>query len=536
MNRSSSRWIIGVLAVVVVVALFYGFRHERPKPQPTASQNAPAVATAPAPQPPTAAPASQSASPSRELAATGSNPHDLTPNAAAQAPAVPNFVDLVQTVKPAVVSVRVKSDLAPQITSGEEGTNPFEGTPLEPFFRQFSPPGEWHQGQGIPHRYVQAQGSGFFISAEGHIVTNNHVVANAVQLQIVMDDGKVLDAKVIGTDPKTDLALLKVEGQNAFPFVSLADDLPNIGEWVIAMGNPFGLGGTVTAGIVSARGRDIGSGPYNDFLQIDAAVNRGNSGGPTFNMSGRVIGVNTAIYSPSGGSVGIAFDIPATTVKPVIAQLKERGYVERGWIGVQVQPVTKEIADSIGMKEAEGALIAGTQPDSPAAKAGLKVGDVITALNGAKVKDSRDLARQVAGMAPSTTVEIGYSREGKQETAQVTIAQLKVQHQPPQKREAPAQSGGTSQTSRLGIAVAPAARVMGIGEQGVAVIRVDPSGKGAEAGLQPGDVIVQLGGKEVSSPEEVTRALEAATAQKKQHVLALVRRNDREMFIALPTG
>src|SRR5262245_52012991 len=534
MNRSSSRWIIGVLAIVVVVALFYGLRHERPTSQPTASQNAPALATAPAPQPPTAAPASPSATPSRALAATGSNPHDLTPNAAAQAPAVPNFVDLVQTVKPAVASVRVKSDVTPQITSPEEGTNPFEGTPLEPFFRQFSPPGEGRQG--IPHRYVQAQGSGFFINAEGHIVTNNHVVANAVQLQVVMDDGKVLDAKVIGTDPKTDLALLKVEGQSAFPFVTLADDLPKIGEWVIAMGNPFGLGGTVTAGIVSAQGRDIGSGSYNDFLQIDAAVNRGNSGGPTFNMSGRVIGVNTAIYSPSGGSVGIAFDIPATTVKPVIAQLKERGYVERGWIGVQVQPVTKEIADSLGMKEAEGALVSSAAPDSPAAKAGLKVGDVITTLNGSKVKDARDLARQVAGMAPNSPVEIGFLRNGKEETAQVTIAQLKVQHQPPQKRQAPAQSGENPQTSRLGIAVAPAARVMGIGEQGVAVIRVDPSGKGAEAGLQPGDVIVQLGGKDVSSPEEVTRALQAATAQRKQHVLALVRRNDREMFIALPTG
>src|SRR5215813_9645099 len=413
MNRPSSRWIIGALAVAVIVGLFYGLRYERPPPQPS---------TPPAPQ---------SATPSRAQAATSSSPHDLSPNAAAQAPAVPNFVDLVQAVKPAVVSVRVKSDMTPQISSSDGGTNPFEGTPLEPFFRQFGAPGQGQQDRGLRHRYVQAQGSGFFISADGYIVTNNHVVTNAVQLQIVKDDGTVLDAKVIGTDPKTDLALLKVEGQNAFPFVTFADDRPKTGEWVIAMGNPFGLGGTVTAGIVSAMGRDIGSGPYNDFLQIDAPVNRGNSGGPTFNMKGRVIGVNTAIYSPSGGSVGIAFDIPATTVKPVIAQLKERGYVERGWIGVQVQPVTREIADSIGMKEAEGALIAGAQPDSPAAKAGLKVGDVITTLNGARVKDSRDLARQVAGMAPNTTVEIGYSREGKQETAQVTIAQLKVQHQPP---------------------------------------------------------------------------------------------------------
>jgi serine protease Do len=531
MNRSSSRWITGALAIAVIAALFYGLRYERSKPQPLATQNTPTVATQP-PQP--SMPTPQPGASSRAQAAASSSPHDLSPNAAAQAPAVPNFVDLVQAVKPAVVSVRVKSDVTPQIASGDGGTNPFEGTPFEPFFRQFSPPGQGEQGQGLRHRYVQAQGSGFFISAEGHIVTNNHVVANAVQLQIVKDDGAVLDAKVIGTDPKTDLALLKVEGQNAFPFVTFADDLPKTGEWVIAMGNPFGLGGTVTAGIVSAMGRDIGSGPYNDFLQIDAAVNRGNSGGPTFNMNGRVIGVNTAIYSPSGGSVGIAFDIPATTVKPVIAQLKEHGFVERGWIGVQVQPVTKEIADSLGMKETEGALVSNAAPDSPAAKAGLKVGDVITTLNGSKVKDARDLARQVAGMAPNSPVGIGFMRNGKEETAHVTIAQLKDQPKP--KREAPPPSGANPQSSRLGIAVAPAARVMGIGEQGVAIIRVDPGGKGAEAGLRPGDVIVQMGGNDVSSPEEVTRAFEAATAQKKQHVLALVRREDREMFIALPTS
>jgi serine protease Do len=358
------------------------------------------------------------------------------------------------------------------------------------------------------------------------------VVANAVQVQIVKDDGTVLDAKVLGTDPKTDLALLKVEG-TAFPFVTLADDLPRVGEWVIALGNPFGLGGTVTAGIVSAQGRNIG-GPYDDFLQIDAAVNRGNSGGPTFNMSGRVVGVNTAIYSPSGGSVGIAFDIPATTVRSVLAQLKERGFVERGWIGVQAQPVTKEIADSLGLKEAEGALIAATQPDSPAAKSGLKAGDVVTTLNGRKVKDPRDLAREVAGMAPNSTAQVEYIRDGKQETAQLAIAELK--RAPSPQRPTSQSSASPAPPSRLGITLAPASRVMGIGEQGVGVIRVDPAGTGAEAGLRPGDVILQMGGKEVSDPSEVTRTLEAASKQNKQHVLALVRRNDREIFFALPTG
>jgi serine protease Do len=527
MNRPSSRLGLGVLAIVLILALYYGLRYEPSGLKNDATHNGPRVAAVPAPTP-------QDSTPARAQAAASTTSHDLTPNAAAQAPAVPNFVDLVKAVKPAVVSVRVKSDVSPQISS-DAGANPFEGTPFEPYFRPFTPPGNprGQEGQGVPHRYMQAQGSGFFISADGDIVTNNHVVANAVQLQVVMDDGMVLDAKVTGTDPKTDIALLKVEGQNAFPFVTLEDELPKTGEWIIAMGNPFGLGGTVTAGIVSAQGRDIGSGLI-DFLQIDAAVNRGNSGGPTFNMRGRVIGVNTAIYSPSGGSVGIAFDIPATTVKPLIAQLKERGYVERGWIGVQVQPVTGEIADSLGMEEREGALVSGTQPDSPAAKAGLKVGDVIKSLNGAKVKDPRDLARQVADMAPNTNVEIGFLRNGKQEKAQVTITQL--QDQTTHKRDTTPQTGGLPQSGHLGIAIAPAARVMGIGEQGVAVIRVDPSGKGAEAGLRPGDVILQMGGKDVSSPDDVMRTLEAATAQKKQHVLALVRRNDREMFVALSTG
>src|SRR5262245_32229622 len=293
MNRCSSRWAASVLASVLILALYWGLRHEPSELKDDATHSGARVAAMPTPQFSTPARAQAAAS-------STSSSQDLTPNAAAQASTVPNFVNLVQAVKPAVVSVRVKSDVTPQ-TSSDQGANPFEGTPFERYFRPFSPPGQGEQGVP-PHRYMQAQGSGFLISAEGDIVTNNHVVANAVQLQVVMDDGKVLDAKVTGTDAKTDLALLKVDGQNAFPFVTLADELPKTGEWIIAMGNPFGLGGTVTAGIVSAQGRDIGSGAYNDFLQIDAAVNRGNSGGPTFNMRGRVIGVNTAIYSPSGGS------------------------------------------------------------------------------------------------------------------------------------------------------------------------------------------------------------------------------------------
>jgi serine protease Do len=324
---------------------------------------------------------------------------------------------------------------------------------------------------------------------------------------------------------------LKVEGSN-YPFVTLSDESAKIGEWVIAMGNPFGLGGTVTAGIVSAQGRDIGTGPYDDFLQIDAAVNRGNSGGPTFNMSGRVIGVNTAIYSPSGGSVGIAFAIPANTVKLVMAQLKERGYVERGWIGVQVQPVTRAIADSLGLKEAEGALVSGVQPNSPAAKAGLRTGDVVTAINGAGIKDSRELARQVAGIAPNTTVGVTYARDGQEHTTQVTIGELK--EQTAHRASPPDNPGGDTQTTRLGLSVAPAARVLGIGEEGLAVLHVDPNGKAAEVGLRAGDIILRIGSNEVASPDDLRKTLEEAGRQNRDHVLALVRRNDREMFIALP--
>jgi serine protease Do len=502
------RWGIGVVAVILLGLLFYGLRTERPRPG-AAPGFTPQASRAIQPPPPVVAPT-----------------HDLSPKAATTAPAVPNFVDLVQAVKPAVVSIRVKADVTPEITSGD-GASPFEGTPFERFFRQFGSPG---QGQ-LPqqHQYAQGQGSGFFISADGYVVTNNHVIANSVKVEIVMDDGRVLDAKIIGADPKTDLALLKVEGSK-FPFVSMADEPPKIGEWVIAMGNPFGLGGTVTAGIVSAQGRDIGSGPYNDFLQIDAAVNRGNSGGPTFNMAGRVIGVNTAIYSPSGGSIGIAFAIPASTMKPVLAQLKERGYVDRGWIGVQVQPVTKEIADSLGIKDTEGALVSGTERDSPAAKAGIKPGDVITSINGAKVKDSRDLARQVGSFPPNTGISVEYFRDGRLQTATVTLGQLK--ERTARRPQAPLPED--AQATNLGLAVAPASRVMGIGELGLAVLRVDPNGKAAEVGLSPGDIILQVGGKEMSSPQDLVSALREAGAQKKQHVLALVRRNEREMYIALP--
>ncbi|BCB20561.1 hypothetical protein OCUBac02_34550 [Bosea sp. ANAM02] len=321
--------------------------------------------------------------------------------------ALPSFADLVDKVKPAVVSVRVKAQVA---SAGDEQSLDDIPPQLRRFFRER---GEGAMPSRPQPRQTMSQGSGFFVSQDGYVVTNNHVVENAVEVQLVTDTGKTLDAKVVGTDPRTDLALLKVKDAGNYPYVQLADAKARIGDWVLAIGNPFGLGGTVTAGIVSAQGRDIGSGPYDDFIQIDAPINRGNSGGPTFNQNGEVVGVNTAIYSPSGGNVGIAFAIPASTVKQVVESLKKDGTVARGFIGVQIQPVTGEMADAIGLKDAKGALVAEAQGNGPAAKAGIRRGDTITAVNGEAVKDARDLSRRIAAFAPGTKTTITVYREGK---------------------------------------------------------------------------------------------------------------------------
>ncbi len=321
--------------------------------------------------------------------------------------ALPSFADLVDKVKPAVVSVRVKAQVA---SAGDEQSLDDIPPQLRRFFRER---GEGAMPSRPQPRQTMSQGSGFFVSQDGYVVTNNHVVENAVEVQLVTDTGKTLDAKVVGTDPRTDLALLKVKDAGNYPYVQLADAKARIGDWVLAIGNPFGLGGTVTAGIVSAQGRDIGSGPYDDFIQIDAPINRGNSGGPTFNQNGEVVGVNTAIYSPSGGNVGIAFAIPASTVKQVVESLKKDGTVARGFIGVQIQPVTGEMADAIGLKDAKGALVAEAQGNGPAAKAGIRRGDTITAVNGEAVKDARDLSRKIAAFAPGSKTTITVYREGK---------------------------------------------------------------------------------------------------------------------------
>jgi serine protease Do len=445
------------------------------------------------------------------------------------------FADIVEKVKPAVISVRVKMEAGSDSTAFNFGEdNPLRGSPFEDFFRRFAQPGPGGRPDqpGLPRQrrqYATGQGSGFFISADGYAVTNNHVVDKAQSVEVTTDDGKSYTAKVIGTDPRTDIALIKVGGRSDFPFVHFGDQAPRIGDWVIAVGNPFGLGGTVTAGIVSARGRDIGAGPYDDFIQIDAAVNKGNSGGPTFDVDGNVIGVNTAIFSPSGGNVGIAFDIPAQTVKAVVAQLRDHGAVTRGWIGVQIQPVTADIADSLGLKNARGALVAEPQSGSPAEKAGIKAGDVIASVNGEAVNDARTLARRISALAPGTSVRLGVVRNGREEALTLTLGEL------PRERQARAnveeKENQTTDVPKLGLSLAPAKN----GGEGVVVTSVDPNGTAGDR-FKNGDVILDVNGKLVSSPAEVRKAVSDAQAGGKRTVLMRVKSGQATRFVAVPIG
>jgi serine protease Do len=453
------------------------------------------------------------------------------------------FADIVERVKPSVISVKVNiNEKVAKNDSGdnsENGDSPFQpGSPMERFFRRFGggdlPPGlrAIPRGRGM----VTGQGSGFFISADGFAVTNNHVVDGADKVEVTTDDGKTFSAKVIGTDVRTDLALIKVEGGSNFPYAKLSDGKPRIGDWVLAVGNPFGLGGTVTAGIVSASGRDIGNGPYDDFIQIDAPVNKGNSGGPAFNTEGEVMGVNTAIYSPSGGSVGIAFSIPASTVKSVVAQLKDKGSVSRGWIGVQIQPVTSDIADSLGMKKAEGALVAEPQANGPAAKAGIESGDVITAVNGESVKDARELARTIGGLSPGTAVKLNVLHKGQDKVVNLSLGQL------PNTLEAKADTDNSDKGStnrgtdvpKLGLTLAPANSVAGAGKEGVVVTDVDPKSAAAERGFKEGDVILEVAGKNVTNAGDVREAINAARADNKNSVLMRIKSGGSSRFVAVP--
>jgi serine protease Do len=406
------------------------------------------------------------------------------------------FADIVEKVKPAVMSVRVKVEANSNAAGFDfNDDNPLRGSPFEDFFRRFAQPGPGGRPDqpGLPRQqrrqYATGQGSGFFISADGYAVTNNHVVDKAESVEVTSDDGKNYTAKVIGTDPRTDIALIKVSGRNDFPFVHFGDHSPRIG----------------------------------------AAVNKGNSGGPTFDVDGNVIGVNTAIFSPSGGNVGIAFDIPAETVKAVVAQLRDHGAVTRGWIGVQIQPVTADIADSLGMKSSRGALVAEPQPGSPAEKAGIKAGDVIVSVNGEAVEDARTLARRISALAPGTSVKLGVLRNSREDTLTLTLGEL------PQERAARAnveqQDNQGTDVPRLGLSLAPAKN----GGEGVVVTSVDPNGAAGDR-FKNGDIILDINGKLVSSPAEVRKAVADAHAGGKRTVLMRVKSGQATRFVAVPLG
>jgi len=344
-----------------------------------------------------------------------------------EAPQISSFADLIDAVKPAVVSIVVKG--RPTAARGQFRDPMFDmlpdDHPLKRFFDERRRRGSDPRGNERRPLRPLGQGSGFFISEDGYIVTNNHVIKGGSEYTVVMTDGEELQAKLIGADPRTDVAVLKVDDKRTFTYVDFADDAKvRIGDWVIAIGNPMGLGGTVTTGVVSARGRDMGASSYNDFIQIDAAINPGNSGGPSFNLNGQVVGINTMIVSPNGGNIGLGFAVPASTAKPVIEQLIQSGKVERGWLGVQIQPVTKDVADSLGLEEAKGAIVAEAMADSPAAKAGIKSGDIILSVNDHSVADNRDLARTVAGLPVGEDATFTIWRDGASLDIQVTIAAM----------------------------------------------------------------------------------------------------------------
>jgi len=461
------------------------------------------------------------------------------------APQVPSFADVVEHVSPAVVSVRVKARVDQM--SGEFDS-PFsrgfdnlpDDHPMKRFFRQFRGDNNgqnwqegrrWHRDRSQRPRPV-AQGSGFFISEDGYLVTNNHVVADGSAFTVVTNDGKELDAKLIGTDPRTDLAVLKVDSSEKFTYVDFADDSKiRVGDWVVAVGNPFGLGGTVTAGIVSARGRDIGAGPYDDFIQIDAAVNRGNSGGPAFNLSGQVVGINTAIFSPSGGSVGIAFAIPATTAKQVVQDLIKDGSVKRGWLGVQIQPVTDDIAESLGLKDAKGALVASVQDDGPAKKAGIVAGDIITQVNGKDVSTSRELARVIAANPPGQSVDVTLWRNGKSETLKMDLGAL-----PSSDKQASTEAPVTPEAQADALADLGLTVTGADDGKGLVVTAVEPDSDAADRGIQAGDVITSVNSVEVKDAGDITKAMADATKAGRKAVLIQVTRDDASRFVTLPVS
>ncbi len=452
-----------------------------------------------------------------------------------------SFADIVAPLLPAVVNIS-STQKTPDFTKTIPDMPQFpEGSPFEEFFEEFMERG--HR-RGMPIMPQSSLGSGFVIDAEnGYIITNNHVVRDAQEIRVTFHDDVTIPATLIGTDDKTDLAVLKVDTDKELTAVKFGDsDILRVGDWIVAIGNPFGLGGTVTAGIVSARQRNINAGPYDDFIQTDASINRGNSGGPMFDLNGEVIGINTAIFSPSGGSVGIGFAIPSTLAKPVIDQIIQYGRTRRGWLGVRIQQVTDEIAESLGLEKPMGALVANITKDGPAAAAGLKSGDIILELNGHHVSEMRELPRLVAETAIESTVQIIFWRDGKKLTSEVKIGELEKAENDGLMSEgyqsnAPKTVG--VEIENLGFAVKNITDTMrsdyAIDDsvKGVVISNVDPKSEAARKGLFEGDVIVEINQIPATSPDEVNNIVKAAKQSGKPSILLLINREGEVRFLAL---
>ncbi len=481
-------------------------------------------------------------------------PPVLVPAPAAARGAPDSFADLAAKLLPAVVNVASSTKVA----SHGGGLGPDfpvfpPGSPFEQFFKDFldrnRPGGQGGKpSQPAPERRMQSLGSGFIIDPSGIIVTNNHVIDGADEITVTLQDNTSLKATVIGRDDRVDIAVLRVKPDKPLPAVSFGDsNASRVGDWVLAIGNPFGLGGSVTAGIVSARGRDIRQGPYDDFIQTDAAINKGNSGGPLFNMDGEVIGINTAIYSPSGGSIGIGFSIPANEAKTVVAQLRDYGHARRGWLGVRIQPVTAEIAESLGLHDTMGSLVASVLPGGPAEAAKIHNGDIILKFNGQEVKENHSLPRIVAETAIGTEVPVTLLRDGKQVTVTAKVGEL-----PDDEKLAAAdgKGGGTPEQATtkptpiagLGLSLTPITQdakdkyQLGADQKGVVVTDVAPDGPAANRGLKPGDVIVEVQQEPVSTPADVQSRVDSVRKQNRKSVLMLIQRQDNLQWVPVPLG
>ncbi len=469
----------------------------------------------------------------------------VTPAAAASSTApAEGFADLADKLLPTVVNISTTQTIeAPQGMPNMPNLPP--GSPFEDMFRDF-----FEQYENAPQaqpRQTASLGSGFIIDAEkGYVVTNNHVIRDSDEIKVILQDDTTLDATVIGTDEKTDIAVLQVKSSKALVAANWGDsEVSRVGDWVLAIGNPFGLGGTVTAGIISASRRDINAGPYDDFIQTDASINRGNSGGPMFNLKGEIIGVNTAIFSPSGGSVGIGFAVPSSLVRPVVDQLIKYGQTRRGWLGVRIQQVTDEIAESLGMKEAYGALVSSVTDDGPAAAAGLQQGDIILSFDGKQIKQMRELPRMVAESEIGKKVDLHLWRKGKTVTAQVKLGQLEKAEENglvTGSAETPDDETGTADADKiasLGLTVSPLNRVLqqryNIDREaaGIVVTEVDPAGIAAGKGIAPGDLIIEIDQKPATSVKDMQKAVKAAEKAKKRSVLLLISRGGEIRFVAL---